>query len=123
MDFKHANQAARGDINNWVAEQTRGVLSRDQINVFLIHPNGATHRCLCNLLGKIRDVLAAGALSSSTKLVLVDAIYFKGTWHNKFRKSDTSDAEFSINKVLLINEVTSARLSLYSLWSFDNCNH
>lgn len=57
-------------------------------------------------------MLAKGAVDSRTKLVLVNAIYFKGNWEKKFEKSKTKDAEFRINKVPLISEATSAWLSL-----------
>lgn len=49
--------------------------------------------------GKIPELLAAGVVDSMTKLVLVNAIYFKGMWKDKFRKQDTTDAPFRLNKV------------------------
>lgn len=49
--------------------------------------------------GKIPELLAEGVVDSMTKLVLVNAIYFKGMWREKFRKKDTTDAPFRLNKV------------------------
>lgn len=50
-------------------------------------------------LGKIPELLAAGVVDSMTKLVLVNAIYFKGNWEEKFMKEETTNAPFRLNKV------------------------
>lgn len=71
VDFQHASDDARKVINKWVKDQTEG---------------------------KIPELLAAGVVDSMTKLVLVNAIYFKGMWKDKFKKQDTTDAPFRLNK-------------------------
>lgn len=71
VDFKTSSEEARLKINGWVEKQTQG---------------------------KIKDVLAQGVLDSLTRLVLVNAIYFKGNWNKKFQESATRDAEFRLNK-------------------------
>ncbi|KAM5264031.1 leukocyte elastase inhibitor-like [Ctenodactylus gundi] len=71
VDFQHASEDARSAINQWVKEQTEG---------------------------KIPELLAAGVVDNMTKLVLVNAIYFKGKWQKKFTKEDTTDAPFRLNK-------------------------
>lgn len=71
VDFQHASEDARKEINQWVKGQTEG---------------------------KIPELLAVGVVDSMTKLVLVNAIYFKGLWEEKFMKQDTTDAPFRLNK-------------------------
>ncbi|XP_012623906.2 leukocyte elastase inhibitor isoform X1 [Microcebus murinus] len=71
VDFQHASEDARQTINQWVKGQTEG---------------------------KIPELLAAGVVDDMTKLVLVNAIYFKGNWQEKFMKEATEDAPFRLNK-------------------------
>ncbi|XP_064282417.1 leukocyte elastase inhibitor-like isoform X3 [Passer domesticus] len=71
MDFLHAWEDARKQINGWVKERTEG---------------------------KIQNLLAEGILDSLTRLVLVNAIYFKGNWEKPFRKASTRERPFHINK-------------------------
>lgn len=49
---------------------------------------------------KIKDLLPKNSLEFTTMLVLVNAIYFKGQWDNKFDKRNTVEKEFWLNKVL-----------------------
>uniref|UniRef100_A0A8C9L6T4 Leukocyte elastase inhibitor n=1 Tax=Serinus canaria TaxID=9135 RepID=A0A8C9L6T4_SERCA len=71
MDFLHAWEDSRKQINVWVKERTEG---------------------------KIQNLLAQGILDSLTRLVLVNAIYFKGNWEKPFRKASTRERPFKINK-------------------------
>ncbi|XP_069880801.1 leukocyte elastase inhibitor isoform X1 [Dipodomys merriami] len=71
VDFQHGSEESRKAINEWVKGQTEG---------------------------KIPELLAAGVVDTMTKLVLVNAIYFKGNWQEKFMKEDTTDAPFRLNK-------------------------
>ncbi len=70
VDFTSAEnrQAARQTINDWVSEETN-----DRIN----------------------DLLPEDALNEMTRLVLVNAIYFKGEWEVPFNPS-SSDALFTL---------------------------
>ena len=70
VDFTSAenSEAARQTINEWVSEETN-----DRIN----------------------DLLPEGALNEMTRLVLVNAIYFKGEWEVPFNPS-SSDAPFTL---------------------------
>uniref|UniRef100_A0A3B3ZNT7 Serpin B6 n=1 Tax=Periophthalmus magnuspinnatus TaxID=409849 RepID=A0A3B3ZNT7_9GOBI len=70
VDFQSKSEEARVTINTWVEQQTQG---------------------------KIKDVLAKGVVDSLTKLVLVNAIYFKGNWNKQFSESSTRDSQFRIN--------------------------
>ncbi|XP_015414741.1 PREDICTED: leukocyte elastase inhibitor [Myotis davidii] len=72
VDFQRASEGARKVINEWVKGQTEG---------------------------KIPELLAAGMVDDMTKLVLVNAIYFKGNWQEKFSKEATTDTPFRLNKV------------------------
>jgi serpin B len=44
--------------------------------------------------GKIQDMIPSGLLDAMTRLVLVNAIYFKGNWASQFDQSLTRDAAF-----------------------------
>jgi serpin B len=70
VDFKRANEAARLTINTWVERQTED---------------------------KIKDLLGPGALNSKTRLVLTNAIYFKGDWQTPFAKSQTMAEDFHVS--------------------------
>jgi len=56
--------------------------------------------------GKIRNLLAEGVLDSMTRLVLVNAIYFKGNWETQFDKESTVEMPFHINKVCCAKMLT-----------------
>ena len=49
--------------------------------------------------GKIPELLSGGSVNSMTRLVLVNALYFKGMWDQPFSKEDTMEVPFKINKV------------------------
>jgi len=67
-DFIKNFDPARKQINSWVSDKTRN---------------------------KINDLLAPGTLDSSTRMVLVNAIYFKADWVAQFDPNDTGDAPFT----------------------------
>ncbi|CAM4696637.1 unnamed protein product [Leuciscus chuanchicus] len=71
VDFKNKSEAARVNINKWVEKKTQE---------------------------KIKDLVPKGAIDGMTKLVLVNAIYFKGNWEKKFPKEATRDGQFKLNK-------------------------
>jgi serpin B len=67
VDFLTAHEPARREINDWVGDQTEQ---------------------------RIRDLIPQGAIDQATRMVLVNAIYFKGDWLYKFEADDTSEAPF-----------------------------
>jgi serpin B len=69
-DFKSAPEAARLTINQWVAQKTGD---------------------------KIRDLLQPGTVDPLTRMVLTNAIYFKGYWAAPFKKEQTEDDEFHLS--------------------------
>uniref|UniRef100_A0A673H994 Serpin B6 n=1 Tax=Sinocyclocheilus rhinocerous TaxID=307959 RepID=A0A673H994_9TELE len=71
VDFKKKSEAARVNINKWVEKNTQE---------------------------KIKNLLPQGSVHDATKLVLVNAIYFKGNWEKKFPKEATRDGQFKLNK-------------------------
>ena len=46
---------------------------------------------------KIKDLIPEGVLDEATRLVLTNAIYFKGDWARQFDKADTKNADFYIS--------------------------
>ncbi|KAJ8273816.1 hypothetical protein GJAV_G00105830 [Gymnothorax javanicus] len=71
VDFKSSAEAARVNINSWVEKTTQE---------------------------KIKDLLSKGMLDRLTRLVLVNAIYFKGDWDQKFDVTATKEVPFKLNK-------------------------
>ncbi|XP_070816858.1 leukocyte elastase inhibitor-like [Chaetodon trifascialis] len=71
VDFIGAPEACRGEINSWVEQQTEN---------------------------KIKDLLKPGTVSSMTRLALVNAIYFKGNWMNRFNEENTKEMPFKVNQ-------------------------
>jgi len=68
-DFITEAEPARKEINKWVSDQTRD---------------------------KIKDLIPAGTLDAMTRMVLVNAIYFKADWQEQFDPNLTTDAPFHL---------------------------
>ena len=68
-DFIHQYEPARKDINQWVSDQTKN---------------------------KIQNLLPQGTVNSDTRMVLVNAIYFKADWDTPFDPNSTSDSQFNL---------------------------
>jgi serpin B len=69
VDFETATEAARSTINQWVAQKTED---------------------------KIKDLLPPGVLDFRTRMVLTDAIYFKGDWQTQFDRAQTKAEDFHV---------------------------
>lgn len=69
VDFLRAPDAARLHINAWIAQQTNN---------------------------RIRNMLPPGSLDRTSRLVLTNAIYFKGKWVRPFQKQSTKTADFTL---------------------------
>ena len=70
LDFAQDAESARQEINQWVGKQTED---------------------------KIKDLLPVNSVDATTRLVLTNAIYFKGNWQEKFNKNATKDAPFHVS--------------------------
>jgi len=70
VDFRGATEAARLTINQWVEQKTDN---------------------------KIKNLLQPGVLDPLTKMVLTNAIYFKGDWRTPFSKAYTEDEDFHLS--------------------------
>jgi len=67
MDFIGDTENSRQTINRWVEEQTNS---------------------------RIKDLLPEGSVNVNTRLVLTNAIYFKGKWNSEFKTEDTRKMDF-----------------------------
>jgi serpin B len=45
---------------------------------------------------KIKDLLPKGSLTPDARMVLTNAVYFKGTWMHQFEKSATNTSDFAV---------------------------
>ncbi len=63
-------EVARGIINGWVEKQTRE---------------------------KIKDLIPEGVIDTLTRMVLTNAIYFKGNWASEFKEKSTREMPFKVS--------------------------
>lgn len=70
LDFVGNPEASRQTINSWVAKQTND---------------------------KIKDLLPRGSITPLTRLVITNAVYFKGTWLIQFDPKQTKEEDFKVN--------------------------
>ena len=70
VNFIGAAETARQTINAWVEKKTND---------------------------KIKNLIGKGVLDSMTRLVLTNAIYFKGNWASQFKEDRTKDAPFTLD--------------------------
>ena len=75
LDFIGETEKSRQTINTFIEEQTND---------------------------KIKDLIPQGALTPDIRLVLTNAVYFKGTWVWEFDKSDTRDQDFKITPTNIV---------------------
>jgi serpin B len=66
-DFQGQSDTERHRINRWVEDHTRG---------------------------KIKDLLPEGSVTPMTRMVLANAVYFKGDWERQFQPSATTTQSF-----------------------------
>lgn len=69
LDFVHETEPSRQLINKWVEDNTKE---------------------------KIKDLIPQGSIDKKTRLVLTNAVYFKGNWAKQFDKEKTKEQDFKI---------------------------
>jgi serine protease inhibitor len=67
VDFRRSSDPSRLAINGWVESKTKG---------------------------RITDVIQVGGVTTDTRMVVVNAVYFKGRWALEFDEVATTDAPF-----------------------------
>ena len=70
VDFQQQAEKARGEINRWVEDKTRR---------------------------KIKELIPQGEVNTDTRLVLVNAVFFKGQWELPFPEHRTWDQPFYLD--------------------------
>ncbi|BFZ17331.1 hypothetical protein BsWGS_20370 [Bradybaena similaris] len=88
-NFKEASESEMAKINTWVAEQTQN---------------------------KIKDLFGAGVIDSLTRMVLVNAIYFKGKWDTEFDAKSTSPKPFKLSPEQTIDVPTMFNKQVYGFY-------
>ncbi|KAF7803115.1 serpin-ZX-like [Senna tora] len=96
-DFINKAYEVEDEVNSWVENATKGL---------------------------IRQLLPSGSLDEDTKLVLVNALYFKGSWDQKFDPSKTSTRNFNLlnGQIIRVPFMTTRFFTLdeYYYKSFEN---
>jgi len=69
VDFRGNAEASRQQINDWVAQQTRD---------------------------RIKDLMPSGTVDNLTRLVITNAVYFKGEWLRPFDVGSTQPKDFHL---------------------------
>ncbi len=75
VDFVNKTEKARKTINKWVENKTNG---------------------------KIKDLLLQGSLTPFSRLVITNAVYFKGIWVKQFNKKKTFEEDFIVNEEKIV---------------------
>lgn len=75
LDFVGEPEKSRETINDWVEKQTND---------------------------KIKDLIPPGVINEWTRLVLTNAIYFKGNWVKQFDKEKTKEQDFKVNHEVIV---------------------
>ncbi|MFA6361933.1 serpin family protein [Methanoregula sp.] len=70
LDFINRPEESRAIINRWVEQKTQN---------------------------KIQDLVPAGGITPMTRLVITNAVYFKGTWVTQFDKNTTRETRFRVS--------------------------
>jgi len=86
VDFINGREQARQTINTWVEKQTQD---------------------------KIKELLKPKHLTSATRLVLTNAVYFKSEWETKFYRAETREAPFQVTPQRKVKVPTMHRMATF----------
>jgi len=87
LDFAKETEKSRKTINSFIEEQTNG---------------------------KIKDLLPPGFLNPLTRLVLTNAIYFKGVWKWEFDPKDTKEMNFYVTPTNVVKTPMMYRKAVFN---------
>lgn len=93
VDFEHATEAARKQINGWVEKQTAD---------------------------KIKNLIPPDVLDSMTRLVLTNAVYFLGIWEDEFFEELTGQDPFWITSKKQVSIPMMHQTTTFSYGDFDD---
>ncbi|KAJ0967205.1 hypothetical protein J5N97_024122 [Dioscorea zingiberensis] len=69
VDFRNQHDEVRKEVNDWVEKATNGI---------------------------IKDLITTGSITPLHRVILCNALYFKGAWQNKFAKFQTRPQNFHL---------------------------
>jgi serpin B len=95
VDFIGDGGAVRSQINDWVGSKTEG---------------------------KIPDLFPEGSISQATRLVLANAVYFKGRWEKPFEAGRTAPRPFFVARDQRVEAPTMATSAKLVLAKTDDCS-
>jgi serpin B len=95
LNFKQDSEGSRVTINNWVEDKTND---------------------------KIKDLIPSGLITPMTRLVLTNAVYFKGEWVKQFNKDDTIERDFTTDSNNVVKAFMMQRTDDESIYNYGENN-
>jgi serpin B len=95
VDFTGNSLSVAKEINGWVSAKTQG---------------------------KITDLFSPGSISPGARLVLANAVYFKGRWENPFKEFDTSPHSFFVTAERSIQAPAMDNSAKLQAATMDDCS-
>ncbi len=95
LNFVKDPEGSRVTINNWVEDKTNN---------------------------KIKDLIPKGLITPIVRLVLTNAIYFKGEWVRQFNKDETREEDFRVSKDNVIKVQMMQRTDDESIFNYAEDN-
>ncbi|KAI4352347.1 hypothetical protein L6164_006610 [Bauhinia variegata] len=95
VDFINKADQLTAEVNSWVKNATNGL---------------------------IKEILPSGSVDDKTKLILVNALYFKGAWSERFDASKTTTKNFNLlnEQIVQVPFMTSMKYEEHYYRSFDS---